>query len=421
MHTHTHTPGRRFKAGVEFPLSIEKWAVSTGTEPGNLIIYTEPVDANEPITDPCDRILMGILADEYSPQHISDFLGISLADLNYLMKQEHLQFFINSLSLLYESSFSTNAINHFHEALQDYKDSQNPITDLEFVYSSFDDMLEKDAQKQNVIDFLVQNNYSDEAFAFLREAMPALQDNDGDGQPDAEVDWEDSLIYILPECLDNIVLDLILSSNGKFSKVMDKFVGHSTVPKNFNWSIIAENANGLTDANASTNPTVKHGSFVETRIYYDNIHKGTDISVARTIIHEGFHAYLVFVYRYQNIDKSYKSLLDEYGSNYNNNANDTHHAFFILENIISEIALALKEFGQKQGYNLSNQFYSDMAWGGLTHIKDPSNTNNYILNPIFKEAVPNQTDQQRILNTLSAEQLSQTVNGIAPKGVQVCP
>jgi hypothetical protein len=165
----------------------------TGTEPGNLIIYTEPVDANEPITDPCDRILMGILADEYSPQHISDFLGISLADLNYLMKQEHLQFFINSLSLLYESSFSTNAINHFHEALQDYKDSQSPITDLEFVYSSFDDMLEKDAQKQNVIDFLVQNNYSDEAFAFLREAMPALQDNDGDGQPDAEVDFTNPL------------------------------------------------------------------------------------------------------------------------------------------------------------------------------------------------------------------------------------
>ncbi|TXK74229.1 hypothetical protein [Mesonia sp. HuA40] len=159
--THTHTPGRRFKAGVEFPFSIDKWVVSTNTEPGNLIIYTEPVDANEPITDPCDRILMGILADEYSPQHISDFLGISLADLNYLMKPEHLQFFINSLSLLYESSFSTNAINHFHEALQNYRDSQNPITDLEFVYSSFDDMLEEDAQKQNVIDFLVQNNYSD--------------------------------------------------------------------------------------------------------------------------------------------------------------------------------------------------------------------------------------------------------------------
>lgn len=353
----------------------------TGTEPGNLIIYTEPVDANEPITDPCDRILMGILADEYSPQHISDFLGISLADLNYLMKQEHLQFFINSLSLLYESSFSTNAINHFHEALQDYKDSQNPITDLEFVYSSFDDMLEKDAQKQNVIDFLVQNNYSDEAFAFLREAMPALQDNDGDGQPDAEVDWEEKIISKLvgkEKCLDehlkesgnNFVQDLLANFEGD-----DSEFGIDIRSKD---QVFYKDENGnTTEVNGKTIYT-STSNIIKIEISTSKANSNRALEVVKTLLHEYIHA---DIFRKLNIQPPSNDDLifrDTYNSFKDNNFEPSPEHETMAALYVNSMKEALKSYHMTVmtgDYNyLSNNgqidldnFYEALAWQGLKH------------------------------------------------------
>ncbi|SEA70966.1 hypothetical protein, partial [Psychroflexus halocasei] len=269
----------------------------TGTEEGNLILYTEPINADEPITDPCDQILLGILADEFSPQHISNFLGISLEDLNYLMEEEHVQFLINSMSLLKESSFSTNAINHFHEALQDYKDSQNPITDLEFVYSSFDDMLEKDAQKQNVIDFLAQNNYSDEAFAFLREAMPALQDNDGDGQPDAEVEWEDRIFELFEgtkvDCVHDKLkeIDLENPNINLYHKLLNKF-NDST--ENWLFFEVGETGGdwGHTSGYAWNSTNTNFPDAYKIIIDNDLNENGSNLAIMVTLAHELIHAYM---------------------------------------------------------------------------------------------------------------------------------
>lgn len=217
------------------------------------------------------------------------------------------------------------------------------------------------------------------------------------------------------------MIDLMSSENGKFSQVMNQFKGNNPVPQVYNWSIYMQTSNGSTVASASTLPVVQEGLFVKTYVYVDNVSEATDVSMARTFIHEAFHAYLVFVYRYHNIDKDYIGLLNRFAADYNNNANDAHHALFINENFVSEIATGLQEFGLSQGYNHSSQYYNDMAWGGLTHIEKPVNSGIFVLNPAFEEAVPNISDRQRILNRLEAEKLNHTVNGIQPKGSKACP
>ena len=127
--------------------------------------------------------------------------------------------------------------------------------------------------------FLAENPTLEQE-AFGKEAIKAKCENS-----DVDFNFAESLIYILPECLDEIVFDLILTDNGKFSKVMEQFVGHSSVPDNYNWFIMGENSNGTTNASATTSPTVGSGEFVKTIIYKDNTSAATDLSMAKTIIH----------------------------------------------------------------------------------------------------------------------------------------
>lgn len=97
---------------------------------------------------------------------------------------------------------------------------------------------------------------------------------------------------------------------------------------------------------------------------------------------------------------------------------------FIKSDIIDEIAIALEEFGNTQGYNFTSQFYQDIAWSGLTHIKDPNTSGeenpNYILNPAFQDAVPNSFSRNRILNRINAEKYDINTNGYVQQGNDTC-
>ena len=113
-------------------------------------------------------------------------------------------------------------------------------------------------------------------------------------------------------------------------------------------------------------------------------------------------------------------MLHDFYNVYNKNPNDTHHAE-IVRNFVGDIALALKEFGIANGYNLSDQFYQDMAWGGLTDwIKKDSNgniTRDSSGNPIFEETpwlkttFPNASDRNRIRNIILIELTKKDRNG----------
>jgi hypothetical protein len=62
----------------------------------------------------------------------------------------------------------------------------------------------------------------------------------------------------------------------------------------------------------------------------------------------------------------------------------------MTRSFVNEIALALEEYGSTNGYNLSSQFYKDLAWGGLTST------------PAFQAL--STTDKDRINNTILIEQ-----------------
>jgi hypothetical protein len=47
------------------------------------------------------------------------------------------------------------------------------------------------------------------------------------------------------------------------------------------------------------------------------------------------------------------------------NWNDVHQEEF-ARSLKDDIAVILKEFGQMKGYDIPDQYYSDLAWGGLT-------------------------------------------------------
>ena len=138
----------------------------------------------------------------------------------------------------------------------------------------------------------------------------------------------------------------------------------------------------------------------------------TDLSIARTILHESVHAYLIaelnvdpIVAQTITYPQLWQLLLG------NKDPNNVYH-IEMTKNFIKDIGNALQEFGQNKGYNLPLQFYQDMAWGGLTY--DP---NGNIL-PLFINSVTNQSDRDRILNLLGSEQTGYDLNNnkVAQKG-----
>ncbi|WP_017497941.1 hypothetical protein [Flavobacterium sp. WG21] len=207
----------------------------------------------------------------------------------------------------------------------------------------------------------------------------------------------------LPACIDNIVNDIKKLQKGKFSQVIAKFSGVNPTPANYNWLIIKGNLSGNNAGN--TNGVVSDGK-VTTTLNESDLSVSTDLSIAKTLIHECFHAYLVSVYRYRDIDKSYVNLVETYFKQFNKNVNDAQHNIFADTNIVQEISVALQEYGTSKGYNLPKLFYDDMAWGGLAETK------------AFKN-LP-QADQERILDRIYSEYKNSGNNSFNPRGKKAC-
>jgi hypothetical protein len=209
----------------------------------------------------------------------------------------------------------------------------------------------------------------------------------------------------LPPCVDKIVVDIKTLQNGKFAQVIAKFAGVNPAPTNYNWNI----STGVlpTDNPGSTNGTVGING-VNTTLNENDLNVSTDLSIAKTLIHECFHAYLVSVYRYRDIDKSYVNLIETYFTEFNKDLNDAQHNIFADTNIIKEISSAIQEYGVSKGYVLSQQFYDDMAWGGLAGTK------------AFKTL--SDEEQERILDVITAEYKNSSNNSLnlSPKGKKAC-
>ncbi|TDS11753.1 hypothetical protein B0I21_10796 [Sphingobacterium paludis] len=110
-----------------------------------------------------------------------------------------------------------------------------------------------------------------------------------------------------------------------------------------------------------------------------------DIAIVATMLHEAIHAYLLV---YDKNDPSaaklkYPELFTNYQKN-ERNFNKTHHTI-MARDFISDLAKALKSFGEANKYDIDKQVYDDLAWKGLTNgdaegFNSLSETDKYRIN-----------------------------------------
>jgi hypothetical protein len=211
--------------------------------------------------------------------------------------------------------------------------------------------------------------------------------------------WEDQ-IYDgeLAPCMKSILADLknltIASSVGQ---IVQNFSGTTT--PGFNWEV--------RDGSLPQNENARTGGYsfgkVTTTFDVSKFENASDLSVARTILHEAVHAYLVAYFRLdqESAMKQYPMLVQDYREI---GGNEAHHNEF-MRNFVDDIGSALREYGQSKGYDLPDQFYSDLAWGGLAHTQDGQET------AWFQALNPDPAVRQRINNVVSVEQSGNDLTG----------
>lgn len=204
----------------------------------------------------------------------------------------------------------------------------------------------------------------------------------------------------LHPCLDSILQKLKGLDSGKVAAIIKKFSGSAP---DWNWNII-EGVLG-TNINGQTLSQISNGT-VTTVLDYGKLSKATDLSAARTIIHESVHAYLVayFRYDYDNANKDYPNMVKAWYASRNHDLNSIQHDQMI-KSFIEDISQALELFGKSQGYNIDKYIYDDLAWGGLDF------QNNSQLSDEQKD---------RILNRLKAEQYNSKYGDEYPSGTKAC-
>jgi len=127
----------------------------------------------------------------------------------------------------------------------------------------------------------------------------------------------------------------------------------------------------------------------------------SDLNIARTMLHEAVHAYLVAYFANSNYAFSPNATFGDMMTAFQAIArtgqypdlNVLHHNEMARGGTgngwIGDIAWSLQQYGIQQGYSIDKEFYMDMAWGGLTDT------------PAFLAL--STADQNRILNTILIE------------------
>ncbi|WP_157370238.1 hypothetical protein [Aquiflexum balticum] len=209
----------------------------------------------------------------------------------------------------------------------------------------------------------------------------------------------------LSNCHREIIERLIGSTQQEFKRIFQKFNGNQPVPANYNIKFNYGDCGG--GATACTDSRLENG-FAIIRINQKGNENATDLSFAKTILHETLHAYLLFEEKFpSNCDLN--CLLNKYITKYGPDPNDVHHNLFVETKFLNDIAVELRNFANVSGYNenaLGDQFFKDMAWGGLQETD------------IFK-TLPISV-QTRIKNRLGAEYYNKNYSGTLPKGIKAC-
>ncbi len=152
--------------------------------------------------------------------------------------------------------------------------------------------------------------------------------------------------------------------------------------------------NGLTQIYSGNIVTTISDTFIE---------NGTKLAIARTMIHEAVHAYIV--YKNNSLDTEFRNAIELYGKqngyDIDQDPNRFHHEF--MGQYVNAMAFSLYEWDKEHGSggNLGWDYYYAMAFGGL-YYKDSNN--NIIETDSFKTLVPDSNERLKIRNILINEQ-----------------
>ena len=197
----------------------------------------------------------------------------------------------------------------------------------------------------------------------------------------------------LKPCLKKILDNLKKTTASPGNMVVNFTVDWST---GYNWTVESGSIKGPAAGNTSSSFNMVSGTTTvfDSQKYPD----ATELSWARTMLHESIHAYLVTYFRLDGINANikYSELLRDWSNSKKPNLNKIQHDE-IARSFVKSLGEALEVYGVSQGYNLSKEFYQDMAWGGLQDTD------------AFKALSP--TEQKRISDTLATELTGMDIDG----------
>jgi len=231
--------------------------------------------------------------------------------------------------------------------------------------------------------------------------------NDGNGNciKDISAVVEEQIIDdSLDPCSKDILGQLKNLQTNDIASVIHRF---DSPKSTYNWEI---KNNSLTSGNVAETDRRNNTQTFDyvTEIDSDYINQATKIAIARTILHEMLHAYMIShiddVNAGNTVDVRQFLLLWNYIRNTTSPGGSTQTAQheYMANRFIPHLKASLKEY---DGGTQPDQYYEDLAWGALFE----TDTFNHF-HPV------NSTSRNRIINTNAAEDTNSSQNGINPKG-----
>jgi hypothetical protein len=265
-----------------------------------------------------------------------------------------------------------------------------------------------DATRTNLVgiwNLITETNCSDDAKNFIYSGIKAEKEG-------AEINWEEQIINKLTDpCAKDIFTEL---ENGIFEDHPLKPEVQVTVsnPLTLNFSesilklfndsdythLIIQNGNAGNSNAFTVGATITIGD-----TYLEN---ATQLSIARTMIHESVHTYINALY--SNVvtfnSFSFQQKMEKYAADngYTIGTNEFHHNF--MGQYIDAMAYSLNEWDKTYGTggNLGWEYYQSMVYSGMFQVYPSGIIATEI--DTFKKLVPNESDRQAIADIIMNEQ-----------------
>ena len=164
----------------------------------------------------------------------------------------------------------------------------------------------------------------------------------------------------VPPCIQSVFDELLNMPEG-VGWVLKRFISEDV---DYNW-VVKYEPTSRSIAVAATSPDYDYETkTIVTRFNPEHHQKATDLAIAKTILHEAVHAFLVSEYFAGQIQyiKSYPELYEDKINGMKEI--DAQHEE-IVRSFIQDIAHTLGVYGMRKGYPMNGTYYARLAWGGL--------------------------------------------------------